>query len=57
MSFFRQFFGAFEAAFAGKPRSYKGLRKPVGAKLAREEASAHTGDFATDGLGRIEHNP
>ena len=31
--------------------------KPVGAELARDEATRYTADFTTDALGRIEHNP
>ena len=30
---------------------------PVGAELARDEATRYTADFTTDALGRNEHNP
>jgi hypothetical protein len=33
-----QFCAVCEDAFAGKPRSYKVITHPVGARLAREEA-------------------
>ncbi|MCS3838494.1 hypothetical protein HNR03_003102 [Pseudomonas sp. JAI111] len=65
MDFFRYFIGEFEAVFAGKPaptvnRVYTAFvydLNPCGSGLAREEAIHYTADFATDGLGRIEHRP
>jgi hypothetical protein len=57
MDFFRHFLGVLAAVFASKLGSYRGMHTSVGAELAREEAIPHTADFATDGSGRIEHNP
>jgi hypothetical protein len=60
------FFGVRTAVLiAGKPGSHRWVvspvvmsdTTPVGAGLARDEAGTYTADFATDGSGRIEHNP
>jgi hypothetical protein len=57
MCFFRQFFSVWATVFASRLAPTGGAHYNSGSEPAREGAGTHTADFATDGLGRITHNP